>query len=355
MSKLQLLHVFLNERLTAAAVEIFGAVEKTVVEYQEENYLYLSIITGLSQRLFRNSVRVPSSKHPSTWECCDVFTGSQTTVTNRRRQYGSKTERGFVFCMWTVATVLSSWIKPYHRQRGLVIIIFAILVEYSPLSRLKMSTLQMLRVFLNERLTAAAVEIFGAVEKTVAEYQEENDRLRSLLRIIPDKKLCRKVYLFPLLLVCTKDCLENLSVYLLVNIHPHGGAVMCLRAHKRLLLTEEFNTEVKLREAATVLSSWIKPYHRQKGLVISIFAILVEYSPLSRLKMSTLQMLRVFLNERLTAAAVEIFGAVEKTVVEYQEENDRLRSLLRITQDIKLCRKEDNAEVKLDFLVCFVC
>ncbi|XP_038834996.1 zinc finger protein 554-like [Salvelinus namaycush] len=56
--------------------------------------------------------------------------------------------------------------------------------------------------------------------------------------------------------------------------------------------------------------------------------------------MSTLQMLRVFLNERLTAAAVEIFGAVEKTVVEYQEENDRLRRLLRITPDIKLCRKE---------------
>ncbi|XP_029595374.1 zinc finger protein 629-like [Salmo trutta] len=56
--------------------------------------------------------------------------------------------------------------------------------------------------------------------------------------------------------------------------------------------------------------------------------------------MSTLQMLRVFLNERLTAAAVEIFGAVEKTVVEYQEENDRLRRLLRITPDINLCRKE---------------
>uniref|UniRef100_A0A4W5RMG6 C2H2-type domain-containing protein n=1 Tax=Hucho hucho TaxID=62062 RepID=A0A4W5RMG6_9TELE len=55
-----------------------------------------------------------------------------------------------------------------------------------------MSTLQMLRVFLNERLTAAAVEIFGAVEKTVAEYQEENDRLRRLLGITPDRNLCRK-------------------------------------------------------------------------------------------------------------------------------------------------------------------
>ncbi|XP_041710243.1 zinc finger protein 32 [Coregonus clupeaformis] len=56
--------------------------------------------------------------------------------------------------------------------------------------------------------------------------------------------------------------------------------------------------------------------------------------------MSQLQLLRVFLNERLMAAAVEIFGAVEKTVVEYQEENDRLRRLLRITPEIKLCRKD---------------
>ncbi|XP_055793271.1 gastrula zinc finger protein XlCGF57.1-like isoform X2 [Salvelinus fontinalis] len=54
--------------------------------------------------------------------------------------------------------------------------------------------------------------------------------------------------------------------------------------------------------------------------------------------MSKLQSFRVFLNERLTAAAVEIFGAVEETVSEYREENDRLRTLLRITPEIQLCR-----------------
>jgi hypothetical protein len=54
--------------------------------------------------------------------------------------------------------------------------------------------------------------------------------------------------------------------------------------------------------------------------------------------MSKLQMLCVFLNDRLSAAAVDIFGAVEKTVVEYQEENDRLRRLLRRTPEIQLCR-----------------
>uniref|UniRef100_A0A4W5K0V4 C2H2-type domain-containing protein n=1 Tax=Hucho hucho TaxID=62062 RepID=A0A4W5K0V4_9TELE len=56
--------------------------------------------------------------------------------------------------------------------------------------------------------------------------------------------------------------------------------------------------------------------------------------------MSKLQLFRVFLNERLLAAAVEIFGAVEKTVVEYQEENDRLRRLLGRTPEIPLCRIE---------------
>ncbi|XP_045069156.1 oocyte zinc finger protein XlCOF8.4 [Coregonus clupeaformis] len=54
-----------------------------------------------------------------------------------------------------------------------------------------MSKLQLLRVFLNERLMATAVDIFGAVEKTVAEYQDENDRLRRLLRITPEKTLCK--------------------------------------------------------------------------------------------------------------------------------------------------------------------
>ncbi|KAK6300050.1 hypothetical protein J4Q44_G00300830 [Coregonus suidteri] len=54
-----------------------------------------------------------------------------------------------------------------------------------------MAKISLLRVLLNERLTAAADEIFGAVEKTVAEYQEEitrskeeNEKLRKLLDIV---------------------------------------------------------------------------------------------------------------------------------------------------------------------------
>lgn len=40
--------------------------------------------------------------------------------------------------------------------------------------------MESLRVFLNERLTAAAVDIFGAVEKTIAEYKEEISRSKDL-------------------------------------------------------------------------------------------------------------------------------------------------------------------------------
>ncbi|CAB1327754.1 unnamed protein product [Coregonus sp. 'balchen'] len=63
-----------------------------------------------------------------------------------------------------------------------------------------MSKLQLLNVFVTERLSAAAVEIFGAVEKTIAEYQEEicrsaeeNERLRRLLDMVikPEIKLHR--------------------------------------------------------------------------------------------------------------------------------------------------------------------
>ncbi|XP_010879398.2 zinc finger and SCAN domain-containing protein 21 [Esox lucius] len=66
--------------------------------------------------------------------------------------------------------------------------------------------------------------------------------------------------------------------------------------------------------------------------------------------MSKLELLNIFLNERLTAAAEEIFGAVKGTLVEYQteivrskEENDRLRKLLDIAVQRVLIQTERHA------------
>nr|XP_020481076.1 uncharacterized protein LOC109974946 [Monopterus albus] len=58
--------------------------------------------------------------------------------------------------------------------------------------------------------------------------------------------------------------------------------------------------------------------------------------------MSSVQHLREFVTERLTAAAEEIFGVFEKTIVEYEEEIERQRRLLDIVwkPEIRLHRPE---------------
>ncbi|XP_059196090.1 zinc finger protein ZFP2-like [Centropristis striata] len=58
--------------------------------------------------------------------------------------------------------------------------------------------------------------------------------------------------------------------------------------------------------------------------------------------MSAVECLRQFVSQRLTAAAEEIFGVFEKTVIEYEEEIDRQRKLLDILckPDLKLHRIE---------------
>ncbi|XP_071348923.1 zinc finger protein 239-like isoform X3 [Trachinotus anak] len=58
--------------------------------------------------------------------------------------------------------------------------------------------------------------------------------------------------------------------------------------------------------------------------------------------MSSVQCLREFVNQRLTAAAEEIFGVFEKTIVEYEAELGRQRRLLDIVwkPEVKLHRTE---------------
>lgn len=44
--------------------------------------------------------------------------------------------------------------------------------------------------------------------------------------------------------------------------------------------------------------------------------------------MPSVECLREFVSERLTAAAEEIFGLIKQTIVQYEEEIDRQRRLL---------------------------
>ncbi len=56
-----------------------------------------------------------------------------------------------------------------------------------------MSSVECLREFVNERLTAAAEEIFGVFKQAIVKYEEEIDRQRRLLDIVwkPEIRLNR--------------------------------------------------------------------------------------------------------------------------------------------------------------------
>ncbi|KAL1022143.1 hypothetical protein UPYG_G00022720 [Umbra pygmaea] len=64
MSKLQLLNVFVNERLSTAALKIFGAVEKTIAFYQEEIFRSAEENARL-QRLLNLGIRPDAQLHRS--------------------------------------------------------------------------------------------------------------------------------------------------------------------------------------------------------------------------------------------------------------------------------------------------
>ncbi|XP_071020032.1 zinc finger protein 100-like [Oncorhynchus clarkii lewisi] len=205
-----------------------------------------------------------------------------------------------------------------------------------------MSKLQMLCVFLNDRLSAAAVDIFGAVEKTVVEYQEENDRLRRLLRRTPEIQLCR---IEPVQPSVSEEEVPPEQQHCEQEWSPSLG-----QKDPETKQIKEEQEEVRTSQEEAQLQG-VEP-----DIIEFIFTppcvksecdqedprqdpILAEHPTL--LKMSKLQSFQEFLNERLTAfAAVEISGEFAKAVAEYQEENDLLRRLLRITPEIKLCRTE---------------
>ncbi|XP_055757269.1 zinc finger protein 180-like isoform X2 [Salvelinus fontinalis] len=192
-----------------------------------------------------------------------------------------------------------------------------------------------------ERLTAAALEIFGAVEKTVVEYQQENDRLRRQLRITPEIQLCRidslqfsvsEEEVPPEQQHCEQEWSPSLGQEdpETIQIKEEQEEVRTSQGEEQL--QGRFDTKDSISTTSCVKSECDQEDPCQE-------AVRAEHPTLSPLKTSKLQLFCVFLNECLTAsAAVEIFGAVEETVAEYQEENDRLRRLLRITPEIKLCR-----------------
>uniref|UniRef100_A0A3Q3QH69 C2H2-type domain-containing protein n=1 Tax=Monopterus albus TaxID=43700 RepID=A0A3Q3QH69_MONAL len=93
-----------------------------------------------------------------------------------------------------------------------------------------------------------------------------------------------------------------------------------------------------MSKALAALSLWLCGGSRRRYCC----RIADKYFPSNHSTMSSVHYLREFITERLTAAAAEIFGVFEKTIVEYEEEIDRQRRLLDIVwkPEIRLHRTE---------------
>lgn len=100
-----------------------------------------------------------------------------------------------------------------------------------------MTKLELLNVFLNDRLTAAAEEIFGAIKDTVVEYQseilrskEENERLKRLLNVAVQRLLLQPGEEQQLLTVLLVIDMHSMSHQTSFKIYPFLTG-LCSRNH----------------------------------------------------------------------------------------------------------------------------
>ncbi|XP_029972357.1 zinc finger protein OZF-like isoform X5 [Salarias fasciatus] len=158
----------------------------------------------------------------------------------------------------------------------------------------KMTSVQALRKFINERLTADAGEIFTVFEQTIYPYKEELDRQNRLLEIIFKPQ---------------------------VKLHRTESPQQHIGKHKTSSIQEQEEHEA--------------PHIKQEEDIIEVTVTDGESD-------DSLDSVRDLTTQRLTAAAVEIFTVFEQTIVQYKKDIARQDRLLEITlkPQIELHRTE---------------
>ncbi|XP_022069678.2 zinc finger protein 502-like [Acanthochromis polyacanthus] len=175
--------------------------------------------------------------------------------------------------------------------------------KYISAAEVKMTSVQNLSEFINERLTAAAEEIFSEFEKTIVQYEEEIDRQRKQLDNIWKPQIPLQTSDLRQQHVCSDK-------EVLADHQPCDLERSTIQAQE-----EKEPLQIK-EEQGTLCTS-------QQG----------EQLPLKR-KTYTVMLVQC------KSKCEEIFGVFVKAVVQYEEEINRQRRLLNIIQtpEIKLHR-----------------
>ncbi|KAJ8008499.1 hypothetical protein DPEC_G00105510 [Dallia pectoralis] len=189
-----------------------------------------------------------------------------------------------------------------------------------------MDKLHSFRVFLKERLMTTALEIFCAFEQMSVEFQEENNRMKSFLRIPTEIRFSGV------------DFLQYSPSEEKVPPEKHHWKQEWSSSlwqqdpgHKQIKEEQEELNQWLLESKDSILTpSCVKSEYEQEG---------TKQADINRLNSSQELPFRAFLMKYLTElAAADIFGPIEKTISKYQEENYQLCRMMRSFPEIKLAR-----------------
>ncbi|XP_008303013.1 trichohyalin-like, partial [Stegastes partitus] len=181
-----------------------------------------------------------------------------------------------------------------------------------------MSSFQNLREMVNERLTAAAEEIFTEFEKTIVQYEEEIDRQRRLLDNIwkpqttihttdlPQHNVCQKEEVLIEQKLCNQEMKSNLDQE---DLQP-------------LQIKEEQEELCISRDLEDLKPPQIK--EEQEELCTS------QKERQFVVKQETFTIMQLQCKSKFEELSEEIFRVFEKAVIQHEEEIDRQHRLLDI-------------------------
>ncbi|KAE8281061.1 hypothetical protein D5F01_LYC21643 [Larimichthys crocea] len=348
MAGTQLLRLQVNERLAAAAEEIFGLVEKTIAEYQDEVVRSRTEIIQLRKQLeqltvlkpevmlFRADIQLVSEEILTSQQPDQLPTVRKTEPLDSQQVQEVSVFQIPLVQVDTVPPLCPSDTKPVSEDLLPLLQQCDIKVEQiqeypqvkeeqmdqciSPDVEADTSNNAGVRLPKSEPtsdfdLFPSSTAVTVGVNESIDDKQDESDG-SSLLYYDSEDDQSRSVEVFVGLEQHLRDenscrfCGKRFTQDLCLIRHverSHKGQ----KAFKCLECNEEFEQRHQLSLHARIHTVRVLPS---------------TFKPLLHPSMAGTQLLRLQVNERLAAAAEEIFGLVEKTIAEYQDEVVRSRT-----------------------------
>ncbi|XP_049429941.1 uncharacterized protein LOC125887286 [Epinephelus fuscoguttatus] len=392
MCSAESLREFVKERLTAAAAaeEILGAFKRTIVEYEEE----IDRQRRLLDIVLKPEIKLHRTELPQQHVCKEeeVVTEQQLCTEERKssvdqeepeppqikeeeEEVCSSQEReqlvvkqetdGFMLTPadeesehsedQTLDFIHDDTQSAAEKESVVIIPVISYVIPSSDHQLLSHNSVEYLREFVKERLTVAAEDILGVFKRTIVAYEEEIDRQRRLLDIVlkpeiklhrtelPQQHVCKEEEVVTEQQLCTEERKSSVDQEEPEppQIKEEEEEVCSSQEREQLVVKQETDgfmltpadEESEHSEDQTldfIHDDTQSAAEKESVVIIPVISYVIPSSDHQLLSHNSVEYLREFVKERLTAAAEDILGVFKRTIVAYEEEIDRQRRLLDI-------------------------